>query len=182
VGVAPENVAVDDRGVLGNAVFKRATALVNARPMRTHHWAGLGTCVKNYIMFVPEPSEYHDNGCERLGAIWHLPHVAGRTRLNVLVMLTPQFHGVGPHSFSPSYVWPYGGLIVGRDAASVDAVGARVIAARRREHFGEERPLSPAPHHIEVAGERYGLGATRPEGIELLRLGESKGSLLDTAA
>jgi hypothetical protein len=40
-----------------------STALVNARPLRTHHWSGVGTCLKNYIQFVPEPSSYHDEGC-----------------------------------------------------------------------------------------------------------------------
>ena len=33
VGVKPSDVAIDDRGVLGNPVFRRSTALINARPM-----------------------------------------------------------------------------------------------------------------------------------------------------
>ena len=45
-------------------------------------------------------------------------------RLNILVMLTPQFHGVGPHSFSSRFTWPYGGLLVGTDPVAVDATGA----------------------------------------------------------
>lgn len=177
-GVKPDAVAVDDRGVLANPGFAKATALVNARPMRTHHWAGLGTCIKNYVMFVPEPWAYHDNACERLGAIWHLPHVKDKTRLNVLVMLTPLFHGVGPHHFNRAYTWAYGGLVVGRQPASVDAVGAAVIAAKRQAHFGEDRPIAPSPHHIAVAGTRYGLGPTDLGALDLVRLGESEGSLI----
>ena len=50
---APGSVGVDDRGVRTNPVFARATALINVRPLRTHAWSGLGTCLKNYIMFVP---------------------------------------------------------------------------------------------------------------------------------
>lgn len=177
-GIAPDAVAVDDRGVLANPGFTKATALVNVRPMRTHHWAGLGSCVKNYIMFVREPWTFHDNACERLGAIWRLPHVKDRTRLNVLVMLTPLFHGVGPHHFNRAYTWPYGGLVVGRQPASVDAVGAAIIAVKRREHFGEDRPITPAPHHIQVAGTRYGLGPTDLAALDLVRLGESAGALV----
>ena len=154
-------MAVDDRGVLDNPVFARATALINVRPLRTHHWAGLGTCLKNYIMFVPRPADYHGDSCASLGAVWKLPVVAGKTRLNVLVMLTPQFHGVGPHSFSPEFTWPYAGLLVGTDPVAVDATGARILAAKRRAHFGEERPLSPPAHHIRIAGERYDLGSER---------------------
>jgi len=170
-GVAPENVAVDDRGVRANPVFQRATAFVNVRPMRTHHWSGLGTCLKNMIMFVPRPAEYHGDACATLGAIWRLPEVDGKVRLNILVMLTPQFHSVGPHSFSDEFVWPYRGLILGLDPAPVDAVGAAIIEARRRAYFGENRPLQPPAHHIRVADERYGLGAADLDRIDLTRLG-----------
>ncbi len=54
-GVTAERIAIDDRGVLRNPIFQRATALINARPARTHHWAGMGSCLKNYITFVPRP-------------------------------------------------------------------------------------------------------------------------------
>ena len=178
VGVKPSDVAVDDRGVRGNAVFQRATALINVRPMRTHHWSGLGTCIKNVIMFVPRPPEYHDDACASLGAMWKLPQLEGKVRLNVLVMLTPQFHGVGPHSFSREFVWPYYGLIVGTDPVAVDATGARIIQARRNLYFGEERPISPRPHHIVYADTRYGLGNSDPERIELIRLGTAEGALI----
>ena len=57
VGVKKENMAADDRGVLSNPVFRRATALINTRPMRTHYWSGLGSLIKNYIMFTPRPSD-----------------------------------------------------------------------------------------------------------------------------
>ena len=177
-GVAPANVAVDDRGILDHPVFQRATALVNTRPMRTHDWSGLGTCLKNYIMFARRPSAYHGDACASLGAVWHLPHVEGKTRLNVLVMLTPQFQGLGPHSFSPAYVWPYGGLVVGVDPVAVDATGARIIAAKRREHFREERPISPPPHHIEIADTRYGLGVSDSARIDVVRLGWQDGALI----
>jgi hypothetical protein len=171
VGVDPKDVAVDDRGVRKNPVFQRATALVNVRPLRTHNWSGLGTCLKNLIMFVPRPPEYHGDACAPLGAMWHLPELEGKVRLNILVMLTPQFHGVGPHSFSKEYVWPYRGLIVGVDPVAVDATGARIIQAKRDLYFGKPSPISPPAHHIELAGSRYGLGVSDPDAIDLVRLG-----------
>ncbi len=170
-GVRREDISADDRGVLGNPVFKRATALINVRPMRTHHWSGLGTLLKNYIMFVPEPRKYHGNGCEGLGAIWRLPHVSGKTRLNILVMLTPLFHGTGPHHFNRRFTWRYCGLIVSRDPVAADATGARIIQAKRNAFFGTERPISPPPRHIAAAEDRFGLGNSRPEGISLIKLG-----------
>jgi hypothetical protein len=177
-GVRPENVAVDDRGVRSNPVFQRMTALVNARPMRTHAWSGLGTCLKNVIMFSDNPPDYHGDACASLGALWQLPQIAGKGRLNVLVMLTPQFHSVGPHSFARDFVWPYHGLLVGVPPAPVDAVGARIIQAKRRQHFGADHPISPSPHHIEIAGARYGLGPTDPAQIDLVRLGLAEDALV----
>jgi len=171
VGVKPEDVAVDDRGVLENPVFQRATTLINTRPLRTHNWSGLGTCIKNMIMFVPRPPEYHADSCAPLGAMWKLPELEGKVKLNILVMLTPQFHGVGPHSFSKEYIWPYRGLIVGVDPVAVDATGARILQAKRDLYFGEPRPISPPAHHIEIAGSRYGLGVSDPAAIDLVRLG-----------
>ena len=178
VGVKPDDVAVDDRGVLENPVFQRATALINTRPLRTHNWSGLGTCIKNLIMLVPRPPEYHGDSCAPLGAMWKLPELEGKVKLNILVMLTPQVHGVGPHSFSKEYIWPYRGLIVGVDPVAVDATGARILQAKRDLYFGEPRPISPPAHHIEIAGSRYGLGVSDPEAIDLVRLGWDEDALI----
>ena len=61
---------------------------------------------------------------------------------------------------------------------AVDATGARIIEARRREFFGEERPISPPPHHIRYAETRYNLGVSDPERIDIVRLGLEEGSLI----
>ena len=178
VGVAPTDIAVDDRNVKFNPVFRRATAFINTRPLRTHDWSGLGTCIKNLITFTERYPDYHPDACASLGSIWLRPELKGKVRLNVLVMLTPQFHSTGPHSFSREHVWPYGGLIVGIDPVAVDATGARIIEAKRKLFFGDDRPISPPPHHIEIAGERYGLGASDPAQIELVRLGSKNDALI----
>ena len=142
--------------------------------MRFHHWSGVGSLIKNYIMFVPDPDNYHDNACARLATIWDNPLVKGKTRLNVLVMLTPQFHGVGPHSFNPRYVWPYYGLMVGVDPVAVDAAGLRIIQAKRNDFFGEDKPLSPPATHIALADTRYHLGTADQNKIELIKIGYEK--------
>jgi uncharacterized protein (DUF362 family) len=177
-GVKKDRMAASDRRVLHNPVFQNATALINARPMRTHHWSGLGTLLKNYIMFVPEPWKYHGNACERLGAIWQLPHVKAKTRLNILVMLTPLFHGIGPHHYSPRYTWRYGGLILSTDPVAADATGARIIQAKRIAYFDEERPISPPPLHIAAADTRFKLGHSRAEQIELITMGSERDILI----
>jgi uncharacterized protein (DUF362 family) len=178
VGVKEKKIAVDDRGVLKNPIFSHATALINARPLRTHHWSGLGTLIKNYIMFTPNPSNYHAHACEDLGSIWHLPQVKGKTRLNILVMLTPQFHGAGPHHFAKEFLWNYCGLIVSTDPVAADAVGAGIIQAKRNSYFGAEKPVSPPPLHIAAADRKFGLGNCRPERIQLVKIGSDQDILI----
>jgi hypothetical protein len=170
-GVKESNIDVSDRGVLRSEVFKNSTALINVRPMRTHHWSGVGSLLKNYIMFTPQPWDYHDNSCAHLARLWELPLVKDKTRLNILVMLTPLFHGIGPHHFDSEYIWAYKGLLVGTDPVAVDSVGLSIIQARRNQYFEGERPLKPTAHHIVYADVEHHLGTSDPERIDLIRLG-----------
>lgn len=171
VGVMEKNIGIDDRGVLNNPIFQNATALVNVRPLRTHHWSGVGTCLKNYIMFVPDPWSYHDEGCSPLGKIWTYPIVKGKTRLNILSVLTPQFYGRGAHFFDKRYVWPYKGLIVGTDPVAVDAVGAHLLQIKRVAFFGEDKALDVPPVHIVAADKKYHLGVSDLNRIQVVKLG-----------
>ena len=171
LGVAEKNIDVDDREVLRNPLFQNATALVNVRPLRTHHWSGVGTCLKNYIQFVPNPSSYHDEGCSPLGKIWTYPIVKGKTRLNILSAITPQFYGRGANFFDRRYVWPYKGLIVGTDPVAVDTVGAHLLQSKRIAFFGEDKALDVPPIHIMVADKKYHLGVSDLSRIQLIKLG-----------
>jgi hypothetical protein len=177
-GIQEARLDVADHGVLQNPIFRNATALVNVRPLRTHHWAGVGTCLKNYIQFVPDRPSYHPDGCAALGQIWTLPAVKGKTRLNILSALTPQFYGRGANFFDRRYVWPYQGLIVGTDPVAVDTVGAHLLQAKRVGFFGEDRALDVTPHHIQLADTKYGLGVSDLARIEVVKLGWMDGVLI----
>ncbi len=177
-GVAEENIGIDDRGVLRDPIFKKATALINARPMRTHAWSGVGSLIKNYIMFSPNPAKYHDNSCAGLGALWDLPIVKGKTRLNILVLLTPLFYGIGPHHFDRTYTWPYKGILVGTDPVAVDTVGLHLFQAKRKAYFGEDKPIKPTAHHIALADKKYNLGTSDLSKIELIKIGWREGVLI----
>ncbi|MCD6161277.1 MAG: DUF362 domain-containing protein [candidate division Zixibacteria bacterium] len=171
IGIPAENIDIDDRNVLYSDVFLNSTALINVRPLRTHHWSGIGGCLKNYIMFVPKPHEYHDDSCADLAALWDLPLVKGKTRLNVLAVLTPQFHNIGAHHFDKKYIWQYKGLLVGNDPVAVDAVGVHLLEAKRGLYFKEDKPILPPPHHVVYGEIRHKLGVCNPAKIELVRLG-----------
>lgn len=171
VGVVEKKISFDDRGVLGNRVFRQATVLINVRPLRTHHWSGIGGCIKNYVMFAPNPADYHSDSCADLGALWNLPIVKDKTRLNILVMLTPQFHNIGPHHFSKEFTWQYKGILVGTDPVALDAVGLRILEAKRRDYFGEETPLKPPAKHIALADTKHKIGTSKLKEIEIVKLG-----------
>ncbi len=177
-GVGEQNISISDRGVLRDPIFKKATALINARPMRTHHWSGVGSLIKNYIMFIPNPSSIHNDSCADLGKLWNLPLVKDKTRLNVLVMFTPQFHNVGPHGFNPKYVWKYYGMLVGFDPVAIDYMGLNIILSQRKLFFGEDRPLSPHAKHIAYADTRHHIGNADPKNINLIKIGYEKDILI----
>jgi hypothetical protein len=168
-GVPEGNIRIDDRGA--RSTLAPCTALINVRPLRTHWWSGIGGCIKNHIMFSENPASYHPNACSSLAAVWDLPAVKGKTRLNILLALTPLFHGRGPHHWDPRYVWQYKGLFVAYDPVAVDAMGLRLIQAKRRQHFGEDVALETPPTHIRDAEVKYGLGVSDPRRIDLVKLG-----------
>ena len=58
------------------------------------------------------------------------------------------------------------------------ATGERIMVAKRKLHFGDDRPMKPPAHHIQVADSQYGIGISDPERIDLVRLGTMEGALI----
>jgi hypothetical protein len=175
-GIPEGSVRIDDRGARQTLVT--CDALVNTRPLRTHHWAGIGGCLKNPIMFAEDPSFYHPDLCADLGALWSLPALKDKVRLNVLVVLTPQFLTRGPQHFDTRYVWPYRGILISTDPVAVDVVGVRLLDARRKLVLEEERPLTELAHHVRRAGEKHKVGVADPARIDLVKVGWDKDVLI----
>ncbi len=168
-GVSGDRIRIDDWGA--HDTLAGCTTLVNVRPLRTHHWSGIGGCLKNYIMFVTSPSSYHPNSCEDLGHIWMLPIVKDKTRLNILVALRPLFHGRGPHHYSPKYQWDYKGIFLSSDPVAVDSIGAQLLSARRHDYFKEDTPFPARTHHVLYADIKHKVGISDPRRIDLVRVG-----------
>jgi hypothetical protein len=173
VGVAPERILMAQRDI--DAV-KACTALVAMPALKAHWLTGIGTVLKNYIMFSGKPSHYHDEDSVKLGEIWNLPFVKGKTRLVLVDALRP-LCDKGPQP-DPRYRWPYKGLIAGSDPVAVDTVGLRIIVNKRTAMRGEPWPLQPPPLCVEAADKTYGLGTSRWEEIELKRFGWEEDHLL----
>ena len=148
------------------------TALVSLPGLKAHWLTGIGTVIKNYILYSGAPRNYHYEDSAKLGEIWHLPQVAGKTRLIIVDALRPVCDK-GPQ-FDPRYRWPYKGLLVGTDPVALDVIGLKIIQAKRNELRGEPWPISPPPICIEAADSVYKLGHSKLENIELRKIGWDK--------
>lgn len=151
------------------------TALIAMPALKAHWLTGIGTVLKNYIMYSGRPRNYHDANNANLGEIWLLPGVKGKTRLALVDALRP-LCDKGPQP-DPRYFWDYNGLIAGTDPVAVDAVGLQIIMAKRRALRGEDWPLSP-PLCVAAADEKFGLGTGRMSEIAIDKAGWAQDALV----
>ncbi len=155
---------------------RACTALIALPALKAHWLTGIGTVLKNYILFSGSPSQYHDENNVKLGEIWNMPQVKGKTRLVLVDALRP-LCDKGPQP-DPRYMWNYCGLIAGVDPVAVETVALKIITEKRRVLRGEPWPLSPPPLCVTAADERYGLGTSKLTEIKIERLGWSRDSLV----
>ena len=172
-GVPAERVRMAQGGP--NAV-RPCTALIALPALKAHWLTGIGTVLKNYIRYSGAPSDYHDANNVKLGEIWQLPIVKGKTRLIVVDALRP-LCDKGPQP-DPRYMWEYKGLIAGTDPVAVEAVALKILTAKREALRGEPWPLSPPPLCVAMADKRYGLGTCRLDEIAIDRVGWADGALV----
>jgi hypothetical protein len=170
----PEDRIVTGRGRPAQA--EACTALISLPALKAHWLTGIGTVLKGYIMFSGRPSMYHGEDSAKLGEIWHLPNVKGKTRLIIVDALYP-LCAKGPQA-DPRYQWAYNGLIVGKDPVAVDTVCLKIITEKRQALRGEPWPLSPPPICVEAADKVYGLGTSRLDRIKINTSGWKEDLLL----
>jgi len=165
-GVPPENI----RDAQGGIDKPRACTALIAMPGLKAHWlTGIGTVLKNYIVYSGRARDFHGGDSVNLGSIWLLPEVKGKTRLILVDALRP-LCDKGPQP-DPRYMCDYRGLIAGTDAVAVETVGLQIIMAKRKALRGEDWPLSPPPLSVAAADEKFGLGTSRMSEITIDRAG-----------
>ena len=144
---------------------KKCDSLIALPALKAHWLTGIGTVLKNYIMYSGSPSSYHQSNSAKLGEIWNLSFVRGKTKLVLVDSLFP-LCDKGPQA-DPRYQWPYHGLIAGTDPVAVETVCLNIINEKRNAIRGEPWPLSPPPICVEAADKVYGLGTSRMENIKI---------------
>ena len=151
---------------------KECDALIALPALKAHWLTGIGTVLKDYIMFSGSPSSYHKGNSAKLGEIWNLPFVKGKTKLVLVDALYP-LCDKGPQP-DPRYKWDYNGLIAGTDPVAVETVCLKIITEKRKAIRGEPWPLSPPPICVEAADKVYGLGTSCMEEIQIEHYGWDK--------
>lgn len=172
LGIPKDRIYAEDGGL----PFKKCTALINVPTIKIHTLMGIASALKNYINFSDKRSSYHFEGSVKLGEIWHLPDVKGKTRLVIVDALRPYF-GPGPQ-INPLHRWDYKGIMASTDPVACDTVSLKICQAKRTLFKGEEWPINPPPKSIAAADTDYKLGTSDPAKIQLIRLGWEKGILI----
>jgi hypothetical protein len=155
---------------------KACTALISIPALKAHWLTGVGTVLKNYIMFSGRPSSYHAENSAKLGEIWNFPSVKGKTKLILVDALYP-LCDKGPQP-DPRYKWAYNGLIAGTDPVAVERICLKIITEKRTVLKGEPWPLSPPPLCVETADKVYGLGTSKLDQIKIETIGWKEDLLL----
>jgi hypothetical protein len=166
VGIPEQNI-IDAQG--GKRRPGRCTVLISMPALKGHWLTGIGTVIKNYIMFSGRPSRYHEERSAKLGEIWLIPEVKDKTRL-VLVDAIHPLCDKGPQS-DPRYKWAYNGLIAGMDPVAVETVCLKILTEKRRALRGEPWPITPPPICVEAADKVYGLGTSTWDEIKIAHFG-----------
>jgi hypothetical protein len=172
-GISEENIIMAQGG---KRRPKKCTALISMPGLKGHWLTGIGTVIKNYIMFSGRPTSYHKNKSAKLGEIWLIPEVKGKTRLVLVDALHP-LCDKGPQP-DPRYKWAYNGLIAGTDPVAVETVCLKILNEKRRALRGEPWPITPPPICVEAADKAYGLGTSRMEEIKIAHFGWDEDLLL----
>jgi len=154
----------------------QCTALISMPALKGHWLTGIGTVLKNYIVYSGRPSRYHDARSVKLGEIWLIPEVKAKTRLVLVDALYP-LCDKGPQP-DPRYKWAYNGLIAGTDPVAVETVCLKVLNEKRHALRGEPWPISPPPVCVEAADKVYGLGTSKLEKIKISHSGWEEDLLL----
>ena len=172
-GIPAENI----RNAQGRSVdLESITALISLPGLKAHWLTGIGTVIKNYILYSGAPRNYHNEDSAKLGEIWNLPQVKGKTRLILVDALHPVCDK-GPQ-VDPRYRWAYNGLIAGTDPVAVETVCLKIIQAKREELRGEPWPLSPPPICVEAADKVYKLGTSDFNNIDVQTIGWAEDLLI----
>ena len=165
------------QGSMTRLLLPEVTALASVSRLSPHPEVGLAGALHNFVNSVTldRQREAYADGGARLPVLATKHTFTSRMRLYVMDCVRPVYDL--PEGDKPQR-WEYDGLLVSTDPVAIDAVGASLLQAKRREVAGREWPLDPSPTHIELAATRWDLGTSDLDKIEMRRVGPMDDALI----
>jgi uncharacterized protein (DUF362 family) len=143
--------------------------LINFGVLKDHDLAGVSIGMKNLYGLIHNPNKYHDNQCSPYVAhVAASPPVKEKLRLTLCDGMISQYRG-GP-ALKKDCTWKAGILLASTDPVALDAVGAGIIEAKRRDlEVPTLADTGRFPAFLEEA-HRLGLGEHRLDRIRVVKV------------
>lgn len=169
------------RGGLSRLVLDTCDKIVNLAVLRPSPVFGMTGCLHNYLNAVDHTTRAAIQAQpDTLGSVALNRQLQNRMVLHFLDCTHPFYAPVGsPDTEVPR--WEYRGLLCGKDAVAVDVVGQEILEAKRAAlNDGQPDPLAPQPTYLRTATEKYRVGESARELIELTAVGDQTEILVHT--
>lgn len=168
-GLFSDPIKVGDKTTtITKILTETCNALINVPVLKDHQSAGFTGALKNHYGTISNPRDFHANNCTNPGIpeINALPEIRNKQKLIIADALIGVFSG-GPR-WNRSYMWPFGGILVGLDPVAIDRVMLDIINEKRKM---EGMPIisDNTAKHIQLSAE-LGLGSSSLEDIELIKI------------
>ena len=158
----PSQVA-DQEVWVTKILTEEITALINVPLIKEHRIAGVTIGMKNHFGSIVNPWDLHPDHCDPyLAHLNALPAIKDKTRL-ILVDGLRGLYNEGPYD-SPAWRFFPKAIIAGTDVVAVDALGLRILEAKRKE--AGLPPIGDRARHVATAAE-IGLGTNDFARIDL---------------
>ena len=158
-------------GSLQSRVTKIVTditsVMINIPALKTHRLAGITGALKCHYGTIDNPGDMHDNNCTNPGIaeVNTISIIRKKQKLIIADALLGLYEG-GPW-WQQSYIWPYGGILVGTDPVAVDAVMLSIIDEKRKK---EALPSVKDIAKNLLLSENLGLGTSSLDAINLVKI------------
>ncbi len=166
-------MASDDQGYrhgLSRIVLDYCTVVVGLCRLRVDAQIGMYGALANCLMSFPYVErERLRRSPEMLGEAGANSTLRRKNVMQVVDALRPTYRLDG--ETGEPQTWLYRGVLASRDPVAVDVVGRQVLLEGLREHSTADPCLAPRVSYLEPATQRYRLGNSDPDRIDVIRIG-----------
>ena len=148
-------------------VTDMTSVMINIPALKTHRLVGITGALKCHYGTVDNPGDMHENNCTNPGIaeVNTISIIRKKQKLIIVDALLGLYEG-GPW-WQQSYIWPFGGILVGTDPVAVDAVMLKIIDEKRiKENLPSVKDLAKNL----LLSENLGIGTSNLDAINLVEI------------